>query len=671
MKEFTRRQKTIAGLVTLLVTFGLLSGCLNINPPVPTVVYPTYFTSTAKPTQTPASTPTITVTPLAPALAATPIHRSQQQITAKNAARLQLLASWGKGIPYQIAWSPDGAFLVVASTRGLYFYNATDLSLLQSISSSTSIHAIVFSPNGSLLASASENGELRLWKMSADNPQHPAGPVGFNVNPGQPALDLAFSPDASLLAASLWDGTVQVWQVNNGTHVLTLDAFNQPVQRLAFSSDSNYLLTWSPAGSVLTWGLPSGKQARTLFLPARYGSANSDLAEFSANNEWFIASYGAQVRLLRLKDGYTLGVLNQFSQPIQGIALSPGGRTLAAILGSTVQLWQPSTGSNIGQLTASAAGAHPGLLAFSPDGSRIISLGDRLRLWQVTPQAKLLLDKTEDFASDFPLLLDFSKDSKNVTAGFVDGSLVSYNLDNGVGSLLAALSPNGLDSLTYSPSAALAASSLGDKGFILRSLAQSSLSQDLTLSKGLVSGLSLSPDGSLLAIASTDNTVQVRRVSDNAAVQTIQIPSKAAGLAFSPDGSLLAVRTAEGIRCWQVKDGSPLDQFDGYSMAFSQNGSLLAITSVIDGADATRIRQMPEGSLNVILKDGSTELAFSPDGTLLAISGLNTVVWNAADGTQAASLPDASPFGRLAFSADGRLLAQLSADGIIRLWGVP
>ncbi|MDR3573946.1 MAG: WD40 repeat domain-containing protein [Anaerolineaceae bacterium] len=670
MKEFTRRQKTIAGLTSLLVLFGLLSGCLSINPPVPTPVYPTYFTSTAKPTLTSTAAPTLAFTPVPVAQVATPIYHAQQAITAKNAARLQLLASWGKGIPYQIAWSPDGAFLAVASTRGLYLYNAIDLSLLQSIEDGASFRQIVFSPNGSLLASASEDGQLHLWAISADNPHRPAGPVGFAVNAHQQALDLAFSADASMLAVSLWDGSVQVWQVNNGAPILTLDSFDQPVQRLAFSSDGADLFTWSPAESVQTWGLPSGKQGRTLFLPARYGSANSNLGEFSANNEWFIASYSTQVRLLRLKDGYTLGVLNQFTHPIQGISLSSGGRTLAAILGSSIQLWQPSTGSNIGQLTAPEASAHPGLMAFSPDGSQLVSLGDRLRLWQVTPQAKLLADKAVDFASDYPLLLDFSKDSKNVTAGFVDGSLVSYNLEDGLGNLLAALTTNDLDSLAFSSAGSLAASSLGDHGFNLRAVTGSS-SQDQTIPKGAVAGLSLSADGSLLAVASTDGTVQVRRVSDNSTIQTLQLPSTAAALAFSPDGSLLAVRSAEGVGCWKIKDGTSLAQYDGYSMAFSQNSSLLAITSVIDGSDATRIRSMPDGSLNSVVKDGSTELAFSPDGRLLAISAEGTTLWNTADGSRAAVLPDASPFGRLAFSPDGRLLAQLSADGILRLWGVP
>jgi WD40 repeat protein len=98
---------------------------------------------------------------------------------------------------------------------------------------------------------------------------------------------------------------------------------------------------------------------------------------------------------------------------------------------------------------------------------------------------------------------------------------------------------------------------------------------------------------------------------------------------------------------------------------------LLAITSVIEDGNATRIRQMPEGNLNIILKDGSSELAFSTDGSLLAISGLNTSLWSTVDGRQVVTLPDASPFGQLAFSPDGRLLAQLSADGVLRLWGVP
>ena len=58
-------------------------------------------------------------------------------------------------------------------------------------------------------------------------------------------------------------------------------------------------------------------------------------------------------------------------------------------------------------------------------------------------------------------------------------------------------------------------------------------------------------------------------------------------------------------------------------------------------------------------------------GSLLAISDLLTTLWNSSDGSAAVVLPGASPFGRLAFSPDGRLLAQLSPDGILRLWGVP
>ena len=97
------------------------------------------------------------------------------------------LARLGKGYLDGIAYSPDGTRLAVASTVGIWLYDAhtgTEVALLtRSEGLQTSM---AFSPDGSTLASGGWDGTILLWDMSPYvTPQPPDpdfdgdGAVGF------------------------------------------------------------------------------------------------------------------------------------------------------------------------------------------------------------------------------------------------------------------------------------------------------------------------------------------------------------------------------------------------------------------------------------------------------------------------------------------------------------
>ena len=120
-------------------------------------------------------------------------------------------ARLGKGKINEIKYSPDGTRLAVASSIGIWIYDAQTGEELELIRGHTSgVNSVSFSPDGSTMASGSEDSDVRLWDANTGGPLHTLTGHTSGVN------SVSFSPDGMMIASGSEDRTVRLWDANTG-----------------------------------------------------------------------------------------------------------------------------------------------------------------------------------------------------------------------------------------------------------------------------------------------------------------------------------------------------------------------------------------------------------------------------------------------------------------------
>jgi WD40 repeat protein len=108
--------------------------------------------------------------------------------------------------------------------------------------------AVVFSPDGRLLATASSSSTITLWSL-------PDGALLKTIS--QVADSLAISPDGRLLVSAASGEGIVLWTLPDGTLLKTISGFSP--SSFAISPDGRLLIC--AAGAALTlWSLPDGRQ---------------------------------------------------------------------------------------------------------------------------------------------------------------------------------------------------------------------------------------------------------------------------------------------------------------------------------------------------------------------------------------------------------------------------
>ena len=405
------------------------------------------------------------------------------------------------------------------------------------------------------------------------------------------------------------------------------------VEDVTFSPDGKRLYVDSSIG-IWTYDAQIGAELNLIT------KKPNEKVEVSPYNNIYV-SFGLDntLKVRDLTDSRIVTSLEMDTEDIRFVVFSPDERTLAFVHKEEIHLLDFTTGKQKGRLTGHTSWIRS--VAFSPDGTTLVSADSdkTVRLWNVeTATYSTILSQYRAEISS----LVFSPDGKTIASSGYD-SLSLWNAETGEHITDLNRQKNSIHRIDFSPDGSTLASGGGDILY-LWDVATGARKMSINGHTNGISGIAVSPDFNTLATASRE---KIHLWHPNTGEYKTMIFggywSYQRSLTFSPDSNTLASQESRDIHLWDLTRGAHITALYQYSRDTENNES------------------------------GSSSIAFSPDGQLLAGGGrYSTLVnlWYKGRTLKAELAGHTAGITSVAFSHDSRFLVSGSNDHTVRLWDV-
>ena len=309
------------------------------------------------------------------------------------------------------------------------------------------VRDMVFSPDGTRVAVARDDGSTQVFgvinhkSLAHFAPVEPTGPtleVASNMKDASldnnSAVSVAFNSTGSLLASATRNGVVRIWAFPSGQERLVIlhDApFSQVAFRPAVHYGGDQILTASDDGHVRIFDIAGKAILANFKCPAQVVSAsfNPDgdlVAALSSNGDVSIFDVTLRTPLRTLKGG----------EAAFSLAFSGDGKRLAASTGDFALVWDVSTGRELLKATHAASSETLTPLrwivdvAISSDGKFLAyaARGNSLvRVWNIDTGRQILELKHDNSVA----AVAFNKDGARLGTGSYDGTARVWELPSG------------------------------------------------------------------------------------------------------------------------------------------------------------------------------------------------------------------------------------------------
>lgn len=289
------------------------------------------------------------------------------------------LARFPKQVVPSIATSSKGHTIATANGNRIYLYTTTGQPLAQLQGHTAQIVTVAFNPAGDAIVSAAEDGTARVWFWDDRRDHYREQTVLLHGGTVQAAV---FSWDGITIATAGDDGVVRLWDARTGARQRTLYGHTNQTMGVAFDPLNERLATASSDNTVRLW-TRTGEEILTL-----YGHKSSvNWVTFSPNGEYIASASADNTIRIWTRNGTSVATLVGHTGPVNGVVFSADSRTLASVGDDrTVRLWHV----NGKALMAFEAHDDRALsVAFSTDNQTLFttSTDNTLRVWTLNLNA--------------------------------------------------------------------------------------------------------------------------------------------------------------------------------------------------------------------------------------------------------------------------------------------